>query len=170
MGLGFLMSRVVLTGLALFGERRPRGPVGDQATETRSREMSYGRSLELDLPFDEAVPKVKEAFHEQGFGTLTEIDVRATLRENLGQEMEGYLILGACNPQLAHRALEVEREIGLLLPCNVVVRERGGRTLVQALDPEIMVRVPGREELKPIAEEASRRIDAALGKLQEACS
>ncbi len=128
--------------------------------------MRYGRTIELDLPYGEAVPRVKEAFKQQGFGTLTEIDVRKTLKEKLGLEMEDYVILGACNPQLAHRALDVDRDIGLLLPCNVVVRRHDGRTLVQALDPAIMVSVPERRELQPIAEEASRRIDAALAALR----
>jgi len=127
--------------------------------------MTYAKTITLDLPYDEAVPAVKEAFKAQGFGTLTEIDVRATLKEKLGQEMEPYVILGACNPQLAHRALEIEPEIGLLLPCNVVVRSHGARSVVQALDPKVIAEVPGNDALKPIAEEAGRRIDAALAEL-----
>ncbi len=127
--------------------------------------MRYGRTTELDLSYEEAVPQVKEALKQQGFGTLTEIDVRQTLKEKLGLDMEDYLILGACNPQLAHRALDIDRDIGLLLPCNVVVRRRDGRTLVQALDPAVMVSVPERPELQPIADEASRRIDAMLAAL-----
>lgn len=87
-----------------------------------------------------------------------QIDVRATLQEKLGQDMEPYVILGTCNPQLAHRALAVEREIGLLLPCNVVVRAADGTTLVQALDPQVMINVPERSELQPIADDAARRI------------
>jgi uncharacterized protein (DUF302 family) len=128
--------------------------------------MQYGRTIEVDLSYEEAVPKVKEAFKQQGFGTLTEIDVRKTLKEKLGLEMEDYVILGACNPQLAHRALDIDRDIGLLLPCNVVVRRHEGRTLVQALDPSVLVSVPERAELQPIADEASRRIDAALATLR----
>ncbi|HSO94221.1 MAG TPA: DUF302 domain-containing protein [Candidatus Dormibacteraeota bacterium] len=128
--------------------------------------MQYGRTIEIDLPYDEAVVRVREAFKQQGFGILTEIDVRKTLNEKLGLEMEDYIILGACNPQLAHRALDIDRDIGLLLPCNVVVRRKDGRTLVQALDPAIMVSVPERTELQPIADEASRRIDAALAALR----
>lgn len=127
--------------------------------------MDYGTTIELELPYEQAVPRVKEAFAVQGFGTLTEIDVRATLKDKLGQEMEPYLILGACNPELAHRALEIEPEIGLLLPCNVVVRSDQGRTLVQALNPQVMVTVPERAELQPIADEAARRIQAALTSL-----
>lgn len=127
--------------------------------------MTYAKTITLDLPYDEAVPKVKEAFKAQGFGTLTEIDVRATLKEKLGEDMEPYVILGACNPELAHRALDIEREIGLLLPCNVVVRSDGDRSMVQALDPSVIADVPGNAALQPIAEEAGRRIDAALAEL-----
>lgn len=132
--------------------------------------MRYGRTIEVDLSYEEAVPKVKEAFKQQGFGTLTEIDVRKTLKEKLGLEMEDYVILGACNPQLAHRALDIDRDIGLLLPCNVVVRRHEGRTLVQALDPNVLVSVPERAELQSIADEASRRIDAALATLRKEAS
>jgi uncharacterized protein (DUF302 family) len=128
--------------------------------------MQYARTVTLELGHEQAVEKVKEAFQAQGFGTLTEIDVRATLKEKLGQDMEPYVILGACNPQLAHRALDVEREIGLLLPCNVVVRTaQDATTIVQALDPQVMVAVPERNELQPIADEAGRRIQAALDSL-----
>lgn len=127
--------------------------------------MSYAKTITLDLAYDQAVPRVKEAFKAQGFGTLTEIDVRATLKEKLGQDMESYVILGACNPQLAHRALEIEPEIGLLLPCNVVVRADGQRSTVQALDPRVIAEVPGNPALEPVAEEAGRRIDAALAEL-----
>ena len=130
--------------------------------------MDYGRTIEIDMPYEEAVPKVKEAFKEQGFGTLTEIDVRATLKEKIDRDFEPYIILGTCNPHLASRALDVERAIGLLLPCNVVVTERSGKTLVQALDPQVMVAVPERPELEPIAEEAGRRIDLALEALRGA--
>ena len=127
--------------------------------------MNYGKSVKLTLDFSEAVPKVKEAFAAQGFGTLTEIDVQATLQAKIGVDMEPYLILGACNPQLAHRALEVTRDIGLLLPCNVVVRQHDDGVTVQALDPSIIATLPGDPALQPIADEAARRIDAALDSL-----
>jgi uncharacterized protein (DUF302 family) len=128
--------------------------------------MEYSRTITLDLPYGETVSKVKEAFRHQGFGTLTEIDVKATLKDKLGQDMEDYVILGACNPQLAHQALNIDREIGLLLPCNVVVRAaQDGTTLVQALDPNVMVTVPERPQMEPIAQEASTRIQAALDSL-----
>lgn len=127
--------------------------------------MDYGQTIEIALPYEEAIPKVKEAFKEQGFGTLTEIDVRATLKEKIGRDIEPYMILGTCNPDLASKALDVEREIGLLLPCNVVVTERQGKTLVQAFDPQVMVAVLERDELKPIADEAGERIRRALAVL-----
>src|SRR5690554_5746412 len=127
--------------------------------------MDYGIAVRLLTPFDKATEQVRAALMEQGFGVLTEIDVTATLREKLGEQMEDYVILGACNPPLAHRALNVDRQIGLLLPCNVVVRTEGAETVVEALDPEVMVTVTGRDELEPVASEAARRIRAALEKL-----
>jgi uncharacterized protein (DUF302 family) len=117
-------------------------------------------------PFAPTAARVRAALKDQGFGVLTEIHVQQTLREKLGTEMEDYLILGACNPPLAHRALDTDRDIGLLLPCNVVVRADGpDHTLVQALDPQVMVQVTGRPELKPVADEATIRLRAALDAL-----
>jgi uncharacterized protein (DUF302 family) len=127
--------------------------------------MEYGRTVRVDLPYEQAVERTRAALAEQGFGVLTEIDVRATMKNKLDADMEDYVILGACNPQLAHRALGIDRKIGLLLPCNVVVRRDGEGSLVQALDPQIMVSVPEIEELAPVAEEAGRRIQAALDAL-----
>ncbi|MFI0411762.1 DUF302 domain-containing protein [Actinomadura sp. 3N508] len=128
--------------------------------------MDYAFTISLDMPYEDAVLRVKEAFKAQGFGTLTEIDVKATLKEKIGAEMEEYVILGTCNPVLAHTALDVEREIGLLLPCNVVVRAADdGRTLVQALNPQVMVTVPERDELRSVAEDAGTRIQTALHSL-----
>lgn len=124
--------------------------------------MGYGNTVITDLSFDDAVARTREALQEQGFGVLTEIDVQATLKKKLDEDMEQYLILGACNPRLAHQALDVERDIGLLLPCNVVVRRDGDRTVVQALDPQVMVSLPGRPELQPVADEAAKRLSAAL--------
>lgn len=128
--------------------------------------MEYVHSTTVRKPYAEAVTAVREALKEQGFGVLTEIDVKATLRDKLAVEMEDYIILGACNPQLAHQALDIEREIGALLPCNVVVRRVDEETsLVQFLDPQVMVSVPERPELQPVADEASRRLGAALASL-----
>jgi uncharacterized protein (DUF302 family) len=124
--------------------------------------MSYGTAITVDRPQSAVVEEVRAALKEQGFGVLTEIDVQATLREKLGEETEPYLILGACNPPLAHRALSADPSIGLLLPCNVVVRTAEGRTVVEALDPNIMVEVTGDATLSLIAAEASVRLNAAL--------
>lgn len=106
--------------------------------------MTLALATTLPLPFTEAVERTRGALAAQGFGVLTEIDVTATLKAKLDEDMEPYLILGACNPQLAHRALGVQRQIGLLLPCNVVVRSAPGNaehTLVEAMNPALMVQV-----------------------------
>jgi uncharacterized protein (DUF302 family) len=127
--------------------------------------MDYGITIHTPIPFTEAVARVREALKAQGFGVLTEIDVQATLRDKLGAEMEEYLILGACNPPLAHRALAADRRIGLLLPCNVVVRTEAGQTVIEALDPQTMVAVAGQPALQPVADEAAARLRAALDSL-----
>ena len=129
--------------------------------------MDYGITIRTQFPFAEAVARVREALKAQGFGVLTEINVRATLRDKLGQDIEDYLILGACNPPLAHRALDADRKIGLLLPCNVVVRTAGGQTIIEALNPQVMVEVADQSSLKPVADEATTRIRAALDSLQD---
>ncbi|MGW4105726.1 DUF302 domain-containing protein [Streptomyces sp. NPDC004976] len=130
--------------------------------------MSYDRTVRLDTDFDSTVTAVREALADQGFGILTEIDVTATLKAKLDHDMEDYLILGACNPPLARQALEADRGIGLLLPCNVVVRRDGDGTLVQALDPGTMVTLTGLDTLKPVADDATARLDAALAALSAA--
>ncbi len=130
--------------------------------------LTYGFGTTLDVPFDRAVEQVKEALKVEGFGVLTEIDVQRTLREKLGQEMERYLILGACNPHLAHQALDREREIGLLLPCNVVVREVEGGSWVGIADPQAMLSVSGNPALDDLAAEAKARLQRALDSLARA--
>ena len=120
----------------------------------------------LEMTLDEALPKVKEALAEQGFGTLTEIDVQATLDAKIGKEIEPYTIIGACNPNLAGRALDVQRRIGALLPCNVVVRSVGSGVVVEAMDPALMSQVTGEDSIAPIAEEAESLLRSALEKLQ----
>ncbi len=129
--------------------------------------MSYGTSVTVDAPFADTVRQVRAALAEQGFGVLTEIDITATMRAKLGEEMEDYVILGACNPPLAHAALGADRSIGLLLPCNVVVRASAepGRTVVEALDPQVRVGLSGQQELKSVADQAARRLAAALATL-----
>jgi uncharacterized protein (DUF302 family) len=128
--------------------------------------MDYGITIRVRVPFAEAVPRVRDALKAQGFGVLTEIDVQATLRDKLGEDMEPYLILGACNPPLARTALAADRRSGLLLPCNVVVRAEAGQTVIEALDPQAMVAVAGEASLQPVADEAAARLRAALDALQ----
>ncbi len=125
----------------------------------------YGFGTTLPMPYDKVIPRVKEALKAEGFGVLTEIDVRQTLREKLGAEMEPYLILGACNPTLAQQALELEPEMGLLLPCNVVVRAIGDGCRIEVADPEVMLGISGSQQLKAIAEEAKRRLLRAVAAL-----
>jgi uncharacterized protein (DUF302 family) len=124
--------------------------------------MSYGRTITLDSPYTETVAGVRDALAGQGFGVLTEIDVAATMQAKLGKQLEDYVILGACNPGLALQALDSERSLGLLLPCNVVVRASDAGTIVEILDPQVMVTVTDRPELKAVADEAARRLDAVL--------
>ena len=117
-------------------------------------------STTLTTTFDDAVQRTRAALSEQGFGILTEIDMRATLQAKLGHEMEDYLILGACNPPLAHRAVDIDRQIGLLLPCNVIVRRDPAKdtdVLVEAMNPNVMVRVTGESALTPEIGRASCR-------------
>lgn len=126
-------------------------------------------STTLATGFDDAVQRTRAALAEQGFGVLTEIDMTATLRAKLGYEMEDYLILGACNPPLAHRAVEIDRQIGILLPCNVVVRrdpDDSGVVRVEAMNPDVMVQVTGEPALEAVAEEAATRLRAAIGALR----
>jgi len=130
--------------------------------------VDYGITICTPIPFASAVARVREALKAQGFGVLTEIDVQATLRDKLGHDMEDYLILGACNPPLAHRALAADRRIGLLLPCNMVVRTADGQTLIEALNPQVMAEVAGQPSLQPVADEAMSKIRAALDSLEDA--
>ena len=129
--------------------------------------MSYGKAIMVSAPFAETVRRVREELQAEGFGVLTEIDVTATLQNKLGEEMEDYVILGACNPSLAHTALESDRDIGLLLPCNVIVRAADDRTVVAALDPQIMVTLSESTALRPVADDAAARLDRALSRLAD---
>jgi uncharacterized protein (DUF302 family) len=118
----------------------------------------YTLSATTELPFAEAVERVRAELQTEGFGVLCEIDVQATLKAKLGVDGDPYLILGACNPPLAHRALEAEPELGVLLPCNVVVYQRDGRTTVSAVDAERMLSIVGNPELEPVAADVRRRL------------
>lgn len=127
-----------------------------------------GVSFGLDLPvsYDQAIERVTAALKEQGFGVLTEIDVKATLKEKLDVDFRPYKILGACNPPLAHRALSADLAIGLLLPCNVVVYQTDGGTRVDFLDPAQALAVVGNDKLAPVAQEARDRLMAVAHALE----
>ncbi|HEY8826631.1 MAG TPA: DUF302 domain-containing protein [Jatrophihabitantaceae bacterium] len=126
----------------------------------------YGISITLEAGFTDGVARTRAALADQGFGVLTEIDVAATMKAKLDQDMTPYLILGACNPLLAHQALTIEPAIGLLLPCNVVVRAIDeSHTLIEAMDPNVIVTATGNPSLAPVAEQARERLTAALGTL-----
>lgn len=124
--------------------------------------MTDGLTVHVPAPFAEVVARVKESLADQGFGILTEIDVRATMKTKLDAELEDYVILGACNPPLAFRALAADRHVGVLLPCNVVVRAEDDGTRVEAVDPADMVTMTGQPALEPVAAEATQRLQAAL--------
>jgi len=128
---------------------------------------SYTLSATTPLPFADAVGRVRTELKTEGFGVLCEIDVQATLREKLGVEGEPYLILGACNPPLAHQALQAEPDLGVLLPCNVVVYERGGETHISAIDPERMLSIVDNDQLRPVAANVKQRLSAVV---ERACN
>jgi uncharacterized protein (DUF302 family) len=118
----------------------------------------YTLSRTTNKPFAAAVERVRAELASAGFGVLCEIDVQKTLREKLGVEQEPYLIVGACNPPLAHRALSAEPELGVLLPCNVVVYQRSGETQIAAVDPERMLSIVDNDELATVAAEVKERL------------
>ena len=125
--------------------------------------MTYHITRTLDLPYDTAGQRVKDALAAEGFGVLTEIDVRATLKKKLDVDFPSYVILGACNPPLAHRALLTERDIGVLLPCNVAVYATGpSTTVVSAINPEDSIARAGVPALAPVADEVKQRLSRAL--------
>src|SRR5512146_1358482 len=121
---------------------------------------AYGMRATVNLPYERAVARTREALGAEGFGVLSEIDVRATLEQKLGVDFRPYVILGACNPPMAHRALTTERDIGLLLPCNVIVyaADEAGRSVVAAVDPEVSLGRVGNDALAPIAADVKARL------------
>jgi len=133
--------------------------------------MSIAISTSTDkADFDKAVSRTRDILKDNGFGVLTEIDVQATLKEKLGESMERYLILGGCNPSQEHRALSAQKQVGLLLPCNVVVREDAQNPAmvhIEAMNPQVMVQVIDDPALSPVAEQATQQLKAAISTLAE---
>jgi uncharacterized protein (DUF302 family) len=129
--------------------------------------VRYALKRTVSMSFDAADEKVREALQEEGFGVLTEIDVKATLKKKLDVDFREYKILGACNPPLAHQALQTEIDIGLLLPCNVVVRatDDPGQVVVEALDPVMQLEVAENSELPQLAQEVRQRMERVLDRL-----
>ena len=125
---------------------------------------AYGIVKHVTLPYDKAVERAKHVLQEEGFGVLTEIDIKDKLKEKLGVDFKRYIILGACNPPLAHKALESEPFVGLLLPCNVVIwEEKEGECVVAAIDPDMMVQVVGENPvMKEVARDAKERLERAM--------
>ena len=126
---------------------------------------AYAITRTLDAPFDAAVQRVTEALAAEGFGVLTTIDVQATMKQKLDLDVPPYVILGACNPTLARAGLATEPDLGVLLPCNVVVRTDGDRTAVAAMEPLSAMRLAGNPALEPLAAEARERIERAIASL-----
>lgn len=128
----------------------------------------YGISITVALPYEHAVERTREALATEGFGVLSEIDVAATLKKKLDVDFRPYVILGACNPPLAHQALTAERDIGLLLPCNVIVyaADEPGRSVVAAMDPVEALSLAGNADLLPLAEDVKSRLKRVLASIE----
>jgi uncharacterized protein (DUF302 family) len=135
-------------------------------------ELKYGLQVELPVAYEAAVALTRDALASRGFGVLTEIDVRATLKKKLGAEFRPYVILGACNPPLAHRALTAELPIGLLLPCNVIVYagDAPGTSVVAVLDPVALLGLTGRDDMEPMAAEVHSLLWQVLERVRESAA
>lgn len=126
-------------------------------------QTSYGFGKSVNYNYAEAIEKVTAALSEQGFGILTQIDIAATMKKKLDKDMLPHIILGACNPQLAHRAISAEPSIGLMLPCNVVVREtESGKVHIEIMDPNMMQDLVNKSEIHEVAKEARQRLERVL--------
>ena len=124
--------------------------------------MEYGFSKTVDHSYEDTLNKVTEELKKEGFGVLTEIDVKETLKNKLNVDFKKYKILGACNPPIAHQALQVEEELGLLLPCNIIVYEKNNKTIVSVFDPMIMTKVMDNENMLTIAEQVKEKLQRVL--------
>lgn len=128
---------------------------------------AYGKVVTTKLGYHDAVEAATSALKDEGFGVMADIDVAKTLADKLGVESEPYRILGACNPQFAHQALSLEPQLGLLLPCNVVVQVQDGRTLVSAIDARALLGIVGNEHLLPVADEVNARLHRVLDRVAQ---
>ena len=124
--------------------------------------MQYGFSKTIDMPYEQAIEKVTAELKKEGFGVLTSIDVKETLKQKINVDFKKYAILGACNPPIAHRALQEEEDLGLLLPCNVVVYEKENKTRVSIFDPMVMTWIMENDNMKPIATEVQEKLQRVL--------
>jgi uncharacterized protein (DUF302 family) len=124
--------------------------------------MQYGFSKTVDIPYEQAIEKVTAELKKEGFGVLTSIDVKDTLKQKINVDFKKYAILGACNPPIAHRALQEEEDLGLLLPCNVVVYEKENKTRVSIFDPMVMTWIMENDNMKPIATEVQEKLQRVL--------
>ena len=127
--------------------------------------MKYGLSKKVDLSYENAIVKVTEELKKDGFGILTEIDVKATLKKKLDVDVDKHIILGACNPGFAHQALQIEHELGLLLPCNTIVYEKEGEVFVSIMNPEIMSSVVDNEKLVVIANDVKNILQKVMDRV-----
>ncbi|QKQ98385.1 DUF302 domain-containing protein [Candidatus Nanohaloarchaea archaeon] len=127
----------------------------------------YGRTAEVEYSYSEAIEKTKEVLADHGFGVLSEIEVSEKLREKLDVEFDDYMILGACNPEKAYQGLQEEKELGLLLPCNVIVYRQDGKTFVSAIKASKALEVAGNENLEPIAEEVEKDLEKVINEVKQ---
>jgi uncharacterized protein (DUF302 family) len=133
-----------------------------QSTSSAASHISYGYSRTLDIPYQRAVERARDALKTEGFGVLCEIDIKEKLKEKLGVEFRNYLILGACNPPLAYQTLQEEIDIGLLLPCNVVVYEKDGGSVVASIDAARMLSIVGNSALEATAKEVNEKLKRVI--------
>ena len=124
--------------------------------------MEYGFSKSVDLPFEQTIDKVTDELKKEGFGVLTSIDVKETLKKKINVDFKKYTILGACNPPIAHNALMEEEELGLLLPCNIIVYEKGDKTVVSVFDPMVMTKIIDNEKIAPVAQQVKEKLERVL--------
>ena len=128
--------------------------------------INYGFTKEMDIPYEKAIEQAREALKKEGFGILTEIDVREKMKEKLGVDMTKYIILGACNPQNAYKAILAEENIGLMLPCNVIVYEKGSKTVLSVIRPTAAMQMVDNQELQKVAEEVEGQLKKAFDAIQ----